>query len=147
MFKKSGHCWWQVKTRLFHGVGVIGHSTISEIYTFWKNFLRISALSGTRIFSGYLQKQEPHAEHHFANFCWGTADLEVNLLALEEGTDGLYCCPGYPSVWCSGEVQLNFSSRKVVLQLFPLKQEPTQDSVDLVTDSLSDPLFDNFCQF
>ena len=50
-------------------------------------------------------------------------------------------------VWCVGEVKLNFSSRKVVLQLFPLKQEPTQESVDLVTDSLSDPLFDNFCQF
>ena len=51
-----------------------------------------------RTLRSWIQKQEPHAEHHFANFCWGTADLEVNLLALEEGTDGLYCCPGYPSV-------------------------------------------------
>ena len=34
----------------------------------------------------------------FCQFLLGTADLEVNLLALEEGTDGLYCCPGYLSV-------------------------------------------------
>ena len=49
-----------------------------------------------------MQNQEPHAEHHFAKKLGVTADFEVNFLAPEEGTDGLFLSytvvQGTPSV-------------------------------------------------
>jgi hypothetical protein len=66
----------------------------------------------------------------------GSADFEVNLLALKEETDGIFL--SYTVVQCTPSVcdalaksRNEFyqapQSHKVVLQRLPLKQEPTQD--------------------
>ena len=86
--------------------------------------------------------EEPDAEPGAAcrtpccQFFGGSADFEVNLLALKEETDGIFL--SYTVVQCTPSVcdalaksRNEFyqapQSRKVVLQRLPLKQEPTQD--------------------
>ena len=86
--------------------------------------------------------EEPDAEPGaacrtpFCHFFGGSADFEVNFLALEEETDGIFLSytvvQGTPSVCDALAKSRNeFSqapqSHKVVLQRLPLKQEPTQD--------------------
>ena len=84
-------------------------------------------------------EQEPDAEHHFTSF-WGTADLEVNLFALKEETDGLFwtytVVQGTPSVCGAVAKSRNAffqapQSHKVVLQRLPLKQEPTHNKPEV----------------
>ena len=86
--------------------------------------------------------EEPDAEPGaacrtpFCHFFGGSADFEVNFLALEEETDGIFLSytvvQGTPSVCDALAKSRNeFSqapqSHKVVLQRLPLKQGPTQD--------------------
>ena len=81
-----------------------------------------------------MQNQEPHAEHHFANFFGGSVDFEVNFWALK--TDGLFlsytvvqCTPSVCDALAKSRNEFDQApqSHKVVLQRLPLKQEPTQD--------------------